>query len=75
MVYIDVRDRKFQLIVLLPIVIGAIFALLVLVDQPDSIDFIAVALGLWVALWFVVYLVFNFVTEKMREREGESAEE
>lgn len=75
MVYIDVRDRKFQLIVLLPIVIGAIFALLVLVDQPDSIDFIAVALGLWVALWFVVFLVFNFVQEKMREREGESTEE
>jgi threonine/homoserine efflux transporter RhtA len=67
MVYIDVRDRKFQLIVLAPIILSAIFAVLVLVDSPESIDIVGVLLAIVAAVAFVVYLVVTFVLERVQE--------
>jgi len=75
MVYIDVRDRKFQLIFLAPVIIGAVGALLVLIDQPDSIDVVAILLGIWVVVWFIIYLVVQVVLDKMAERETEAESE
>lgn len=69
MVYIDVHDRKFQLIVLLPIILAAILAGLVLVDQPDSIDIVAVLLAIIAGLAFLVYVVVNFVLDRVQEAE------
>lgn len=71
MVYIDVRDRKFQLIVLAPIILAVVFALLVLIDSPESIDVVAVLLGVVAALAFVIYIAVTFVLERVRESETE----
>jgi threonine/homoserine efflux transporter RhtA len=74
MVYIDVRDRKFQLIVIAPIVLAVIFALLVLIDSPESIDVVGVLLGVVAALAFVVYIVVTFVLERVRESQASESE-
>lgn len=76
MVYIDVRDRKFQLIFLLPVVLVAIFSILVLTDQGgESIEFVAVMMVGVALVFFVIYLVVTFILEKMAERESAAAEE
>ncbi|HEV8360427.1 MAG TPA: hypothetical protein VGR28_08250 [Candidatus Thermoplasmatota archaeon] len=71
MVYIDPRDRKFQLIVIAPIVLMVIFAVLVLIDSPESIDIVAVLLAIVAAAAFIVYLVVTFVMERVQESEAE----
>lgn len=76
MVYIDVRDRKFQLIFLLPVVLAAIFAVLVLSDQGgEAIEFIAVLLVGVVLIFFAIYLIVTFILEKMAEREAAAGDE
>lgn len=76
MVYIDVRDRKFQLIFLLPVVLVAIFSILVLTDQGgESIEFVAVMMVGVALIFFAIYLVVTFLLERMAERESAAEEE
>jgi threonine/homoserine efflux transporter RhtA len=71
MVYIDVRDRKFQLMVVLPIALAAVFGILVIADQPDQFDLVGILIAIVAAIAFILFLVLTIVTEKLRER-GES---
>lgn len=76
MVYIDVRDRKFQLIFVLPVVLVALFGVLVLTDQGgESVDFVGVMVALAAAVFFLIYLVVTFVLEKMAERQSAAEDE
>lgn len=76
MVYIDVRDRKFQLIFVLPVVLVLLFGVLVLTDQGgESVDFVGVMVGVAAAVFFLIYLVVTFVLEKVAERQAASDED
>jgi threonine/homoserine efflux transporter RhtA len=66
MVYIDVRDRKFQLIVLAPIILMAILFVLVVSDTPENVDIMGVLLAIVAVVAFLVYLLVNFVLERVQ---------
>lgn len=74
MVYIDVRDRKFQMMVVLPIVLAAAILGFAAVDGGTEPELVGVLLGIVAVLAFVVFIVVTFVQEKLAERQAAEAE-
>ena len=64
MVYIDFRDRKFILIVIVPTILAAIF--MVLAEAFDDPILPVVLIGGTFAVMFVVFLGVTFVMERMQ---------
>lgn len=73
MVYIDVRDRKFQLIVGVPVALAALMSVLYVIDATDLEPLIpALLIGGTAVIFFLLYVLIIFVQEKMQEREAEA---
>lgn len=75
MVYIDPRDRKFQLMVILPIVLAIALMGFAAIDGGTEPELVAVIIVLVAILAFVLFVAVSFIQEKLAEREAESGGE